>query len=182
MKQITDKRTLVGYVGEVHVMHQLAMLGVITERLPTTFDCDLITHRGVLVEVKSSRPTMVKSSFLKKDGTKTVYKKWQFIDKQDVTELLGNNVIKRTQGRRLESRRCDFYAFVCFEESGFEATTYIVPSSVMSNCRLKAISQTGNDMYAKYREKWELIVDKGGIGREVDNTDKRLDRWIRGKL
>lgn len=98
----------IGCIGETFTMFRLALRGIYSQKQNDLFDYDLLTNTHLRLEVKTSTVRHEKKKKYKK------YKReyWYF----------------RNQ---VENRQCDFYVFVCLNETLIPENVFIVPSEII---------------------------------------------------
>lgn len=158
-----DKFTKIGGIGESYIMHELAKKGIKCNTLNVPADYDLLTEYGTRIEVKTAVFAQVYKRVQRKSGLRTYYRNiWQFANhslKYVKSDVKGGYIL--TYAKR--DRRCDFFAFVCLDQSYNIVRTYIVPKEAVGT-RINVVvgekekGQGKNEgLFIKYRDRWDLI-------------------------
>ena len=145
MKELS--RVQVGTIGETWVMYQLALLGTFTQKQISLFDYDLLTHKNIRVEVKTSTIRSEKPGPNSKEDYSREF--WSFANQE---------------GR---DRECDFYCFVGLDEDLMPEKTFVVPAeligireivSIPRNSKRDTLIYDGKSIN-DFIDKFELIVE-----------------------
>ncbi len=157
-----DRFTKVGWIGETYVMHQLAKLGIISNKPGIPTDYDLLADNGARIEVKTSM--LIKAWKGKPRKDLSVYRyfwnRWQFANHKTHIQL-ENGYRKQLLSKR--DRKCDFFALVCLDDNYNVIKTYIVPKEDIGTKRIIAIGEKergqgkNEGIYIKFKDRWDLV-------------------------
>lgn len=155
MKKYNKVQT--GYIGETFVLYQLARYKTPAILCPTSFDYDILTDKGLRIEVKTS---IITSGNKKVKGKEYENRKWAFTNQQQIYqkgEQKDNMRFSRNKLSRRD-RQCDFFIFVCLDKKCNPLKSYVVPKSIVKDRSGITIPEMNDCEFTEYYEKWELIV------------------------